>query len=111
MWLKFGVLCNFYDGFRILTHLLNSSKGVYLIRHLKLEELSSELVTDCLTLDKNPDKTEECTKRFLLIQQGYEVLSDPQERSWYDKHRDSILRGGKSMFHLYHASYKAVSPK
>jgi hypothetical protein len=22
------------------------------------------------------------------------VLSDPQERAWYDKHRDAILLGG-----------------
>lgn len=28
-----------------------------------------------------------------MIQEAYEVLSDPQERSWYDGHRDSILRG------------------
>ena len=24
---------------------------------------------------------------------SYEVLSDKQERAWYDSHRDSILRG------------------
>jgi DnaJ family protein A protein 5 len=28
------------------------------------------------------------------VQSAYEVLSDPQERAWYDSHRDSILRGG-----------------
>ena len=44
--------------------------------------------------DKNPDKIDECTKQFHLIQQAYEVLIDPQERAWYDKHRDAILRGG-----------------
>jgi DnaJ family protein A protein 5 len=27
------------------------------------------------------------------VQQAYEVLSDPQERAWYDKHRDALLRG------------------
>ena len=25
---------------------------------------------------------------------GDEVLSDPQERAFYDKHREAILRGG-----------------
>lgn len=37
---------------------------------------------------------DEVTKHFLLIQQAYDVLSDPQERAWYDKHREAILRGG-----------------
>lgn len=27
------------------------------------------------------------------MQSAYEVLSDPQERAWYDSHRESILRG------------------
>ena len=45
-------------------------------------------------LDKNPDRIDECTKEFHLLQQAYEVLSDPQERAWFDKHRSVILRGG-----------------
>ncbi|XP_054756276.2 dnaJ homolog subfamily C member 21-like [Lytechinus pictus] len=44
--------------------------------------------------DKNPDKVEECTKFFAQIQTAYSVLSDKQERAWYDKHREAILRGG-----------------
>ncbi|XP_066903269.1 dnaJ homolog subfamily C member 21 [Halyomorpha halys] len=44
--------------------------------------------------DKNLNNTEVAKQEFQLIQQAYEVLSDPQERSWYDKHRDSILRSG-----------------
>jgi DnaJ family protein A protein 5 len=27
------------------------------------------------------------------VQSAYEILSDPQERAWYDSHRESILRG------------------
>lgn len=33
--------------------------------------------------DKNPDNPDEAKKRFQVIQQAYEVLSDPQERAWY----------------------------
>ncbi|VDK44947.1 unnamed protein product [Anisakis simplex] len=44
--------------------------------------------------DKNPDRIDECNQYFPLIQQAYDVLSDPQERAWYDRHRDQILRGG-----------------
>ncbi|XP_039484262.1 dnaJ homolog subfamily C member 21 [Drosophila santomea] len=46
--------------------------------------------------DKNPDRLAEAKERFQLIQQAYEVLSDPQERSWYDNHREQILRGKNS---------------
>jgi DnaJ-class molecular chaperone len=31
---------------------------------------------------------------FQEIQGAYAVLSDRQERSWYDSHREEILRGG-----------------
>lgn len=44
--------------------------------------------------DKNQDNNEESTRVFTEIQQAYEVLSDPQERAWYDKHREQIIRGG-----------------
>lgn len=33
--------------------------------------------------DKNPNNVEEAKAQFLLVQQAYEVLSDPQERAWY----------------------------
>ncbi|CAD6199642.1 unnamed protein product [Caenorhabditis auriculariae] len=44
--------------------------------------------------DKNPDKVQECTEYFALLQQAYEVLSDPHERAFYDRHRESFLKGG-----------------
>ena len=44
--------------------------------------------------DKNTDNSEESTRVFTEIQQAYEVLIDPQERAWYDKHREKIIRGG-----------------
>ncbi|KAL0267764.1 UNVERIFIED_CONTAM: hypothetical protein PYX00_009939 [Menopon gallinae] len=44
--------------------------------------------------DKNIDNPNEAKENFQLVQQAYEVLSDPHERSWYDKHREAILKGG-----------------
>uniref|UniRef100_A0A1A7YM58 DnaJ homolog subfamily C member 21 n=1 Tax=Iconisemion striatum TaxID=60296 RepID=A0A1A7YM58_9TELE len=46
--------------------------------------------------DKNLDNAEEAAEQFKLIQAAYDVLSDPQERAWYDNHRDALLKGGVS---------------
>ncbi|XP_063695606.1 dnaJ homolog subfamily C member 21 [Culicoides brevitarsis] len=43
--------------------------------------------------DKNINNEAEAKEQFQLVQQAYEVLSDPQERAWYDNHRDEILKG------------------
>ncbi|CAG8734604.1 15374_t:CDS:2 [Cetraspora pellucida] len=47
--------------------------------------------------DKNHHRVAEATEQFTLLQQAYEVLSDPNEREWYDNHRDAILREGISV--------------
>lgn len=44
--------------------------------------------------DKNIDNVEVAKENFQLVQQAYEVLSDPHERAWYDNHREAILKGG-----------------
>ncbi|KAM8827483.1 dnaJ homolog subfamily C member 21 [Spinachia spinachia] len=46
--------------------------------------------------DKNLDNADEAAEYFKLIQAAYDVLSDPQERAWYDNHRDALLKGGVS---------------
>lgn len=43
--------------------------------------------------DRNYNNEDAATKKFAEIQTAYELLSDPQERAWYDSHRDAILRG------------------
>ncbi|XP_076177765.1 dnaJ homolog subfamily C member 21 [Ptiloglossa arizonensis] len=42
--------------------------------------------------DKNLDSTEEAKEQFQIVQQAWEVLSDPHERAWYDNHREAILK-------------------
>lgn len=43
--------------------------------------------------DRNFGNVEEATKQFADIQIAYEVLSVPNDRAWYDRHRSSILKG------------------
>lgn len=43
--------------------------------------------------DRNINDVEASTQKFALVQTAYEILSDPQERAWYDSHRDAILAG------------------
>ena len=47
----------------------------------------------------HPDKngnTDEATAKFQAINNANTVLSDPQERAWYDDHREDILYGASA---------------
>ena len=44
--------------------------------------------------DKNQHRLEEAEGRFKEVRAAYETLSDPNERAWYDSHREAILRSG-----------------
>lgn len=46
--------------------------------------------------DRNYGNVESATTLFAEIQSAYEVLSDPQERAWYDSHKDVLLRGDQA---------------
>ncbi|XP_004698139.2 dnaJ homolog subfamily C member 21 [Echinops telfairi] len=48
----------------------------------------------CRTIYKNLENAAEAAEQFKLIQAAYDVLSDPQERAWYDNHREALLKGG-----------------
>ncbi|OJD34739.1 uncharacterized protein BKCO1_2100060 [Diplodia corticola] len=43
--------------------------------------------------DRNHGNEEWATEMFAEVQSAYEVLSDPQERAWYDSHESAILSG------------------
>ncbi|KAL9594323.1 MAG: hypothetical protein Q9219_007096 [cf. Caloplaca sp. 3 TL-2023] len=43
--------------------------------------------------DRNYGNVQETTRLFAEVQSAYEILSDPQERAWYDSHRNVILQG------------------
>ncbi|CCG81271.1 Putative uncharacterized protein [Taphrina deformans PYCC 5710] len=53
--------------------------------------------------DRNYGNVEEATKEFADAQTAYEVLSDTNERAWYDRHKDSILRGDAAQSESYEA--------
>ena len=59
------------------------------------EELKKAYRRKALELhpDRNYGDEESATKTFAEVQAAYEVLSDPQERAWYDSHESAILRG------------------
>ncbi|XP_009637519.1 dnaJ homolog subfamily B member 8 [Egretta garzetta] len=55
--------------------------------------------------DKNPSNKEEAEKKFKAVAEAYEVLSDPQKRSFYDRsvtesrsHRSSATGGHNGSF-------------
>ena len=44
--------------------------------------------------DKNLDNAAEAAEQFKVIQEAYDVLSDPQETAGYDNQREALLKGG-----------------
>ncbi|BEI95756.1 hypothetical protein CcaverHIS631_0107050 [Cutaneotrichosporon cavernicola] len=49
--------------------------------------------------DKNHHRAEEATKIFADLQQAYEVLSDPNERAFYDRHRNDHIETNDDDFY------------
>ncbi len=60
------------------------------------EELKKAYRKKALELhpDRNYGDVERTTALFAEVRSAYEVLSDDQERAWYDAHEGEILRGG-----------------
>ena len=64
-------------------------------RHATDDEIKKAYRRKALELhpDRNYGAEENATRIFSEVQAAYEVLSDPQERAWYDSHESAILRG------------------
>lgn len=60
--------------------------------------------------DKNIDDVAGANARFTLVRAAYEVLSDPQERSWYDTHKAQILRDDDEFTHTAEDAQSMVIP-
>ncbi|KAH7401511.1 hypothetical protein BKA66DRAFT_450767 [Pyrenochaeta sp. MPI-SDFR-AT-0127] len=65
-------------------------------RNATQEELKRAYRKKALELhpDRNYGDVERTTALFAEVRSAYEVLSDDQERAWYDAHEGDILRGG-----------------
>jgi len=42
--------------------------------------------------DKNMGNLEHATEQFKLVKAAYDVLSDPQDKAWYDRNRENIMQ-------------------
>ncbi|PLW21295.1 hypothetical protein PCANC_05087 [Puccinia coronata f. sp. avenae] len=75
----------------------DSTEDLYQILHVSSDASSEEIKKAFRKLalvhhpDKNYDNVEKATKMFARIQQAYEILSDEDERAFYDRHRDELL--------------------
>eukprot|EP01036_Dinobryon_divergens_P024483 gene24483-32934_t len=65
-------------------------------RNCSIEDIKKQYKRLALVFhpDRNHGNEEEAAIKFKELSAAYSVLSDSQERKWYDDHRDSILRGG-----------------
>ncbi|KAG6544426.1 hypothetical protein Mapa_014064 [Marchantia paleacea] len=58
----------------------------------------------------SPQQCQEATVRFQSINQANEVLGDPTERAWYDKHRNEILSSGTASKDFEFSVWSFFSP-
>lgn len=67
--------------------------------------------------DKNPERVEEATKYFHKLQEAFDILSDDNERAWYDNNRERYLNGefddaglDEEVFDSFRAGKEAPKP-
>ncbi|KAL9615512.1 MAG: hypothetical protein Q9167_000025 [Letrouitia subvulpina] len=91
------------DGTEAGRHSQNVKKCYYELLGLDIQASEDEIKKayrrKALELhpDRNYGNVEETTRLFAEVQAAYSVLSDPQERAWYDAHRNTILKGDEDV--------------
>ena len=58
--------------------------------------------------DRNHGTEEIATQTFKEISAAYAVLSDPNEKKWYDDHRESILRLKTLLLYMFFNDSKLI---
>ncbi|GFT18073.1 dnaJ homolog subfamily C member 21 [Trichonephila clavipes] len=91
------LFCRATGGYQI-QHRSEETPAKSFLVCVRLRQRSLLLLTGLFTHkslrdDKNLHRLTEATETFQLIQQAYETLIDPQERAWYDRHKEEILKG------------------
>uniref|UniRef100_M3ZU75 DnaJ heat shock protein family (Hsp40) member B6b n=1 Tax=Xiphophorus maculatus TaxID=8083 RepID=M3ZU75_XIPMA len=62
--------------------------------------------------DKNPDNKEEAERRFKELSEAYEVLSDENKRSHYDRYgKDGLNGGGNHYDNFSHSGFTFRNPE
>ena len=58
--------------------------------------------------DKNAHRVAESTAYFSTLQEAYEILTDPQERAFYDRHRHQTANGTNAESNVSSAEFDEV---
>ena len=65
----------------------NPYKVLNLSNNASAEEIKKQFRKMSLKYHPDKNKEEDAREKFQAVNEAYECLSDPNERTWYDNHR------------------------